>query len=165
MSLYPRHHASARDPSKMTRDWIEMMATLQAEGARFLLVGAHAMALHGVPRATQDIDLWVDPSRENASKVWRSIIAFGAPVADLGIEEEDFTTPGMVVQLGLPPNRIDLMTDPSGLDSFSEAWERRAEFNVLGLRVPVLSRADLIANKRASGRTKDLADLEALGEA
>ncbi len=148
----------------MTRDWLDMIIALHACGARFLVVGAHAMGLHGVPRGTQDIDFWVEPTPANARLVFAALRAFGAPLAALGIEERDFATTGTVVQIGLPPNRIDFLTDPSGVGPFSAAWERREEHLVQGVVLPVIGRRDLIANKRAAGRRKDLVDLEALGE-
>jgi hypothetical protein len=125
------------------------------------VVGAHALAAHGVPRATGDLDVWVRPEPANAARVWRALESFGAPVEALGVEEADLARPDQVVQIGLPPRRIDLLTTISGV-GFPEAWETRLERESEGLRVPFLSRELLIANKRASGRTKDLADVEAL---
>jgi hypothetical protein len=125
------------------------------------VVGAHALAVHGVPRATGDLDVWVRPNAANASRVWRALERFGAPVGALGIEEADLALPDQVVQIGLPPRRIDLLTAISGV-GFDEAWETRVERSVEGLAVPFLSRNLLIANKRATGRTKDLADVETL---
>ena len=99
----------------MTDDWAEIIFALLDAKARFLVVGAHAMAVHGVPRATQDLDIWVQPTRDNASRVWRALAACGAPLDDLDIREEDLTTRGTVVQIGLPPRRADLLTDISGI--------------------------------------------------
>ena len=149
----------------MTDDWTDALAALIDADARFLVVGAHALAVHGVPRATQDLDVWVDPSPENAVRVWRALAAFGAPLDDLGIRVEDFSTPGTVVQVGLPPRRIDVLTAISGVESFALAWGERVERPVGGHRIPFIGREALIANKRASGRLKDLADIEALGGA
>jgi hypothetical protein len=125
------------------------------------VVGAHALAVHGVPRATGDLDVWVRPNAANASRVWRALERFGAPVGALGIEEADLALPDQVVQIGLPPRRIDLLTAISGVE-FGAAWESRVERSVEGLAVPFLSRDLLIANKRATGRAKDLADVETL---
>ena len=125
-------------------------------------MGAHALAVHGVPRATVDLDLWVDPNRENAHLVWRALSEFGAPLETLGIAEPDFHRPEVVVQLGLPPYRIDILTTVSGL-TFESAWDERIEAFIEEIRVPVLGRESFVRNKRASGRKKDLADLEALG--
>lgn len=148
----------------MTEDWLELLQAFVDAGGRFLVVGAHAMAVHGVPRGTQDLDLWIDKDHGNAGRVWRALAAFGAPLASLGVTLEDLERPGVVIQLGLPPNRIDILTTLTGLDNFADAWGGRVEHVMVGLRVPFLGRAALITNKRATGRRKDLADLEALGE-
>jgi len=137
-----------------------LMELLDAE-ARFLVVGAHAMAVHGVPRATGDLDVWVSPAASNAERVWAALQRFGAPVEQLGVSLEDLQTPGMVVQIGQPPRRIDLLTDVSGLD-FEDAWGNRTMHSIGPRAVPFLSREDLIRNKRASGRPKDVADLDVL---
>lgn len=133
-------------------------------GVRYLLVGAHAIAAHGIPRATRDIDFWIDPEEENAKRVWEALLRFGAPMSALGISERDVRTPGMVLQFGVIPNRIDLMTCLSGLDRFSDAWDRRVMTELGDVAVPVLSLEDLRASKRASGRKRDLLDLEMLDE-
>lgn len=112
------------------------------------------------PRATRDIDLWVDSTSENASRVMVALTRFGAPLAALGVDLNDFITPGRVVQLGVPPNRIDLMTSVSGLASFDAAFANRVDAVVAGVPVPVLGLRELIANKRASGRPKDRLDLD-----
>ena len=148
----------------MTDDWAEILIALLDAEARFLVVGAHALAVHGVPRATQDLDIWIQPTQDNASRVWRALAAFGAPLDDLEISEDDFTTRGAVVQIGLPPRRVDLLTDISGVADFDEAWAKRVEHEIQGRAVPFLGRTTLIANKRAAARLKDLADIEALGE-
>jgi hypothetical protein len=145
-------------------DWAEVLGALGEAGARFLVIGAHAMAVHGVPRGTQDLDVWIDPTGANAERVWRGLAAFGAPLADLGVSREDLSRPGIVIQLGLPPNRIDLLTTISGVADFQAAWVERVEHAFGGRPVPFIGRATLIRNKRSSGRRKDLADLEALGE-
>lgn len=137
-----------------------MQALLDA-GARFLVVGAHAMAVHGVPRATGDLDVWISPDHANSERVWQALLAFGAPVGELGVSRADLETPGMVIQVGIPPRRIDLLTEASGL-LFEEAWRNRATHRVDSLDVPFLSRLDLVLNKRATGRAKDLADLDVL---
>lgn len=119
-----RVHAGARTPARVSDDWTDVIGALAESGARFLVVGAHAMAVHGVPRGTQDLDVWI----------------------------------------GLPPNRIDLLTGISGVPDFETAWAERVEHSFGGRRVQFIGRATLIRNKRESGRRKDLADLEALGE-
>lgn len=145
-------------------DFRDLLAELVKAEARFLIVGAHALGVHGVPRATVDLDIWIDRFPANARRVWLALAAFGAPLDTLQIREADLTQPDTVAQFGLPPYRIDILTDISGV-SFEEAWDERVEQAFADVRVPFIGRAALIRNKRASGRTKDLADLEALGEA
>lgn len=145
----------------MHEDFLDLLGALLRSEARFLVVGAYAMAVHGVPRATGDIDLWVKPDPANAQRVWDALIEFGAPVKDMGVSRQDLETPGQVIQIGLPPRRIDLMTEISGLE-FEQAWARRVTHAIGPFAVPFLSREDLIRNKRASGRAKDLADLDVL---
>ena len=147
----------------MNPDFVDFLAALLAADARFLVVGAHALAVHGVPRATGDIDVWIERSPENAARVWRALDAFGAPAPALGLQRVDLETPDQVVQIGLPPRRIDILTGVSGVE-FGDAWTDRVVHRVDGLDVPFLGREALIRNKRASGRFKDLGDLEALGE-
>lgn len=149
----------------MNEDWLDVLAALLRDRVRFLVVGAHAMAVHGVPRGTQDLDIWIDATGDNPGRTWRALASFGAPLESLGISVSDFSRPGTVVQLGLPPNRIDLLTSLGGLESFAKAWDARVEQPIHGRVVPILGRADLIATKRATGRPKDLADLQELGEA
>jgi len=121
------------------------------------------MAVHGVPRATQDLDILVDPSPENAERVWGALTAFGAPLHALGASSSDLTTPDTVLQIGVPPRRIDVLTGITGV-TFAAAWAGRIEQELAGMRLPVLGRDALVANKRATARRKDLSDLEALGE-
>jgi hypothetical protein len=147
----------------VNEDFRDLLAALISSGARFLVVGAHAMAVHGVPRATGDIDVWISRGDDNIDQVWRALSSFGAPLDALGISPGDLKQPERVIQLGLPPRRIDILTDLSGLE-FETAWAERLEVRLEGLSVPFLGRAALIRNKRETGRLKDLADLEALGE-
>jgi hypothetical protein len=148
----------------MTEDWSDLLAALVGARARFIVVGAHALAVHGVPRATQDLDVWIEATADNAVRVWQAPVDFGAPLEDLGIQAVDFTRPGTVIQLGVPPNRIDILTGISGVSDFEATWRNRVEHDVEGRPIPFLGRDALIANKRAAGRLKDLADIEALGE-
>lgn len=141
-------------------DFRDFLAALLHENVRFLVVGAYALAVHGVPRATGDIDVWLEPDPDNAERAWRALQTFGAPVAALGLTQTDLLKPGQVVQLGLPPRRIDLLTAISGV-GFAEAWEGRVIHNVDGLPLPFLDRPAL-QNKRATGRAKDLIDVETL---
>ncbi len=147
----------------MNPDFLDFLQALLDAGARFLVAGAHALAVHGLPRATGDIDIWISRDADNPERVWNAVIAFGAPVADLQITVDDLRRPEAVIQLGLPPRRIDILTDVSGL-RFQDAWPLRLVQRIDSLEVPFLGRESLVANKRASGRLKDLADLEALGE-
>jgi hypothetical protein len=145
-------------------DFRDVLNALLGAGARFMVVGAHALSAHGVPRATVDLDIWVEPVAANAQRVFDALAAFGAPLDDLGVHLADFHTPGLVLQFGLPPYRIDILTSLSGID-FDTAWQERIEQDIEGVRAPILGRDALVQNKRASARSKDLADLEALGEA
>jgi hypothetical protein len=145
-------------------DFVDFIAALLQAQARFLVVGAHALAVHGVPRATGDIDIWIDRTSANVDRVWAALLAFGVPVDTLRISVDDLQRPNTVIQIGLPPRRIDILTDVSGL-AFDEAWTGRMMHTMQTLNIPFLGRAAFLQNKRASGRLKDLADIEALGEA
>lgn len=129
-----------------------------------MIVGAHALAVHAVPRATGDLDIWIRCSADNARQTWMALLEFGAPVEALGLRETDLTHLGAVFQLGIPPRRIDILTQISGVD-FERAWPSRVVQHVEGLDLPFLGREDFAENKRASGRPKDLADLALLDEA
>lgn len=148
----------------MTEDWKDVLVAMLEGHVRFLVAGAHALAVHGVPRATQDLDIWIEPTQENADRVWDALMRFGAPLEDLGVNRKDFVQPETVVQLGLPPNRIDILTGITGVQDFEHAWAARTESEIDGHTIPFLGRETLLANKRATGRLKDLADVEALGE-
>jgi hypothetical protein len=145
----------------MNRDFAEMLAALSGAGADYLIVGAHAVAAHGQPRATGDLDLWVRPTPDNAARVWQALVAFQAPLHDLTVE--DLATPDVVFQIGIPPCRIDILTAITGVQ-FEEAWPRRVALTVEGVELPFIGRKDLLANKRAAGRPKDLGDIAALEE-
>lgn len=137
-------------------DFKDILSCLKNEEAEFMIVGAYALAAHGLPRATGDIDIWVRPNSENAGKVLRALAAFGAPVSDLA--EQDFTTPAMVVQFGVEPCRIDILTSRDGVE-FDDAWKNKLSVIVDGIEVQILSRPDLLRNKLASGREKDQSDI------
>ena len=145
----------------MNEDFRDILVELLSAQARFLVVGAHAVAVHGIPRATGDLDIWIDPDRDNATRVWAALIRFGAPVEALGVTTRDLANPGMIIQLGLPPRRIDIMTSVTGL-VFEAAWTGRTTHQVGDLEVPFIGRAALLENKRATGRPKDFADIDAL---
>ena len=148
--------------SRLNRDYNDILSALCAEGAEFLVVGAYAVGVHGIPRATGDIDIWVRPTSENARRVMRALKRFGAALLDL--TEEDLATSDTVFQMGMAPSRIDVLTGISGV-TFDQAWPSRVTVAIEGLTVPVIGRGDLLRNKAASGRPKDLADLAALGDA
>jgi hypothetical protein len=140
-------------------DFSDLLAEFNALGVEYLVVGAHALAAHGVVRATKDLDVWVNPTPDNASRVLRAITAFGAPLHDL--TQADLATPGIVFQIGVAPIRVDIVTSIDGV-SFADAWRARLSTRFAGLEAAVLSRRDLIANKKAAGRLQDLADVEQL---
>ena len=140
-------------------DFRDMLLLLQKHNVDFLLIGAHAVGVHDVPRATGDIDFWVRPEIENSKRVWSALADFGAPLT--GVAPEDFATPGNGLHIGLPPGRIDILTLVSGL-TFEDAWVNRVSGELYDLPVFVLGGRDLIRNKLASGRDKDLLDVERL---
>ena len=146
----------------MNPDFADILSALSAAGVEFLIVGAHALAAHGVPRATGDLDIWIRPTPDNAARTLRALAAFGAPLSDLSIE--DLTRPDTVFQMGVPPARIDILSGITGVD-FADAWDRRVTVRLAEGEVAVLSKADFIANKAAVGRPKDLADMALLDEA
>ena len=143
----------------MNRDFNDMLSALSAGGVEFLVVGAHALAAHGRPRATGDLDLWVRPTSENAERVWRSLARFGAPLGSLTVE--DLARPGIVFQIGLPPCRIDILTDLTGL-AFADDWADRVRRAFGDVDVDFIGRAAFIRNKRATGRPKDLGDIDGM---
>ncbi|TWT32392.1 hypothetical protein KOR34_41550 [Posidoniimonas corsicana] len=140
---------------QLNEDYREMLSALNDAGVEYLIVGAYALAAHGNPRATGDIDLLIRPSRENAERVWKALTAFRAPKS--GILVDDFTLEDTVFQIGVAPRRIDLLTSITGV-TFDQAWDSRKPIELDGLSVYVLGRKELIANKRAAGRPKDQAD-------
>lgn len=140
----------------MNPHFAEMLSALSAADVDYLIVGAFALAAHGNPRATGDIDIWIRPTRENAARVLEALRDFGAPLFDLGID--DLTAEDTVFQIGVAPVRIDILTGIDGV-AFDDAWARRVPVQIESLTIPVLGLDDLAANKRASGRPKDLADL------
>jgi predicted nucleotidyltransferase len=143
----------------LNEDYKDMLHALSDEKVRFLIVGAYALAAHGYPRATMDIDIWVMPSPQNADAVLRALRRFGAPLQNL--TREDLQQDGTIFQIGVAPRRIDIITEASGLQ-FEETYQRSLTMNIEGIEVHIPSIEDLIRNKRTLGRTKDLADVEAL---
>ncbi len=136
-----------------------MLQCLLEEDVKFLLVGAYALAAHGYPRVTKDIDFFVWATPQNAANLMRALTSFGAPL-DM-VSETDFSTEGIIFQIGNSPRRIDIITNISGV-GFAKAYADKATIFIDGLEIPVISLHDLIINKRASGRIQDLADIEKL---
>jgi hypothetical protein len=143
----------------MNQDFVDLLREFVARDVRFLIVGAYALAHHGRPRATGDLDVWVDATATNAPRVMRALAAFGAPMRD--ISEPDFARPGVVFQLGVPPGRIDIVTELTGI-TFAEAWPGREPGRFGDLTVDFIGREAFVRNKRATGRAKDLGDIEEL---
>lgn len=142
-------------------DFVDLVRCLNAEGCDFVIVGAHALAIHGSPRATGDLDVFVRADDDNAALVMRALLRFGAPLEAHGITERDFAVPGTVYQMGLPPRRIDVLTEISGV-TYDEATVDTVAARIGGEPVRCIGLEAMLANKRASGRTKDLADAEVL---
>ena len=143
----------------LNSDFSELLKTFNAAGVRYLIVGAHAVAYHAEPRFTADFDVWAEPSAENAARVWAALRRYGAPLGTA--TEADFTNPDTIYQLGVEPNRIDIVMGIDGV-SFSTAWRNRVRATFGGIAVCILGKADLIRNKRACGRPQDLLDLQHL---
>jgi hypothetical protein len=133
-----------------------MLNALNDSKVEYLVVGAHAMAAYELVRATGDFDIWVRPTKENAERVWVALEAFRAPRRKLKLE--DFTIPNNVFQIGVEPDRIDLLTSIDGVE-FDEAWQNRITTKIDDAVVPIIGRQQLLKNKRASGRPKDLSDV------
>ncbi|HVW25093.1 MAG TPA: hypothetical protein VHC69_06955 [Polyangiaceae bacterium] len=141
----------------MNPDFRDLLAAFNAHGVEFLVVGAHALAAHGLVRATKDLDVWVRPSNANAQRVIAALVEFGAPLHDLTVD--DLSQPGLIFQIGVEPIRIDVITKIDGV-SFDQAWPDRVLAHFADQEAGVLSRHHLLANKRASGREKDLLDVK-----
>jgi hypothetical protein len=146
----------------LSKDLREFIESLNSHNAEYLVVGAYALAYHGSPRYTGDVDFFIRPSADNAQRLEGVLRAFG--FGSLGLTAADFIDKFQVVQLGHPPNRIDLTTGLTGV-SFDEAWQVREAAHLDGLPVHFIGRREFVKNKRATARLKHLADLEALGEA
>lgn len=143
----------------LNQDYRDMLSLLLENEVDFLLVGAYALAVHGFPRATADIDIFVRPSKRNAKHVIKTLSEFGAPLKDISIS--DFETPGIILQIGVEPRRIDMITEIDGL-TFDEAAKGKVVVDIEGLSIPVISKRTLIINKRATGRDKDRLDAKNL---
>ncbi len=142
---------------EVPNDYRDLLELFNAHSVEYLVVGAYALAFHGAPRFTRDMDLLVRPTTGNAERVLAALAEFGFP--DSGLAIADFDRPDQVIQLGYEPVRIDMITSVSGV-SWEEAWNGRAAGECGGVPVQYLGREQYIANKRAAGRLKDLADVE-----
>ncbi len=143
----------------MNPDFKELLRAFNAHKVEYLVVGAHALAAYGHVRATKDLDIWVRPREDNARRVISALTDFGAPLADLTVD--DLTKPGTIFQIGVPPLRIDVITHIDGVD-FDEAWPDRFSAGFGGIPAFVISRHHLIRNKKTAARLQDLADVENL---
>ncbi|HLT87540.1 MAG TPA: nucleotidyltransferase [Sphingobacterium sp.] len=141
------------------QDFIDFVQLLNEHQVKYMVVGAYALSVHGRPRHTGDLDIWIKPDAENARKMVKVIADFG--FAPLGLTEDDFLRENYVTQLGYPPLRIDILNAISGVD-FDEAYDARLETEIDGLQISFISANDFIRNKQASGRAKDLGDIESL---
>ncbi len=140
-------------------DFRDLFAALNDAGSEYLVVGGYALAAHGAPRYTKDLDVWVHCTADNARRVWTALEGFGAPLGQLSLV--DLETPGTVYQVGVAPSRIDILTHIDGV-VFAEAWPRRIPGNYGDQPIQLIGRVDFLRNKTASGRLQDLADIEAL---
>lgn len=145
-------------------DFRDLLVELCDAGAEFVVLGGHAVAFHGHPRATKDLDILVRSQPGNAARVYQALAAYGAPLDSFAVSQDDFATYDGVLQIGVPPLRIDIINRADGI-SFDEAIASGDAFEVDGRRVPIIGREALLKNKRASGRAQDLADIQALQSA
>lgn len=144
---------------RLNPDYFDMFKTLNTAGVRYLVIGGYAFGFHVEPRTTKDLDIWVDPSPENVLLLYKALAEFGAPLA--GVSAEDFCNPDLIYQIGVPPNRIDIIMGLENI-TFDEAWKNRYEATYADEKVNVVSRDDLIKIKRAAGRPQDLEDVRGL---
>jgi hypothetical protein len=145
-------------------DFRDILIELHKAGARFVVLGGHAVAFHGHPRATKDLDILVEADAANARRVYAALAAFGAPLSAFEVSVEDFASYDGVLQLGVPPRRIDIINRADGI-TFAEAVADGESFDLDGCAIPVIGRTALIKNKRAAGRPQDIADVKALDSA
>jgi len=142
-----------------SQDFKEFIQLLIKNKAEYLIVGGYAVGIHGYPRYTGDLDIWLNPTAENADLILKSVNEFG--FSSFKLTQEDFIKPGNVVQLGYPPLRIDLLTEIDGV-TFSECFENRKMDTIDGLTVNFIGYSDLLKNKKESGRPKDIGDIDNL---
>jgi hypothetical protein len=143
----------------LSKDLSEFIESLNSNNVEYVIVGGYAQAYHGRPRFTGDIDILIRPSAENAARLQSALSLFG--FGGMGLREEDFTGEGQVIQLGVAPNRIDILTSLTGC-KFADVWSTRIPAKIADLQVNFISKEQHIRNKRAVGRPQDVADLEAL---
>ncbi len=143
----------------LNKDFREFVELLGSAGVEYLVVGGYALAAHGHPRYTGDLDIWIRSTPANVDRLLQALSRFG--FGSLGLKRDDFLQPDAVVQLGYPPSRIDLLTVLSGVD-FDACYPNRVEMTIAGVLLPFIGLEEFRANKRASGRAKDIADLESL---
>lgn len=146
---------------ELPEDFRDLLIELADSNAEFVVIGGHAVAFHGYPRATKDLDVLVRANPENAARVYAALAAFGAPLSAFEVSQADFATYTGILQIGLPPRRIDVLNGASGI-SFDQAVAEGLHFDLEGRRIPVIGLDALLRNKRAAGRAQDLADVEAL---
>jgi hypothetical protein len=144
---------------ELDKDFNEFVELFLEHNVRFLIVGGYALAAHGLPRATGDLDAWVWINPENAQNIMRALNAFG--FQNLSLTESDFSKENSIIQLGYPPFRIDILTSIDGV-AFDQAWEKKVVVELNGMNVPFIGRDDLITNKKAAGRPQDIADVSRL---
>jgi hypothetical protein len=152
-------HMGAAPAEAMNSDFEELLSIFNENGVRYLIVGGHAVMLYTEPRYTKDLDVWIDASAENAERVYRSLLAFGAPLA--GVTAKDFAKEESFYQMGIPPVRVDILMSIDGV-SFAEAWPNRQQSKLGNAQAWFIGRGELIRNKRAVGRHIDLHDAELL---
>ena len=143
----------------LNQDFKEFIQSLNDNRVRYLVIGGYAVALHGHPRYTKDLDVWIEMKPDNAAKIVKALEQFG--LASLGLKAEDFLVPDQIVQLGYPPNRIDVLTTLPGVE-FERCYASRVQVEIGGVAVNFIDLENLKKNKKATGRTQDLADLENL---
>lgn len=143
----------------LNQDFKEFIQSLNDNNVRYLVIGGYAVAYHGHPRYTKDIDVWIEVNPENAANMVKALDDFG--FSSLGLKAEDFLDLGEVIQLGFPPSRIDIVTSPDGVD-FATCFSARVSAEIDGVMVNFIDLENLKQNKRASGRNQDLADVENL---
>jgi predicted nucleotidyltransferase len=143
----------------LNQDFKEFIQSLNDNGVRYLVIGGYAVAFHGHPRYTKDMDVWVAMDAENAANIVKALEQFG--FASLGLQASDFTAPDQIIQLGYPPNRIDMITTALGVD-FDACYASRVQEEIDGIQVNFIDLESLKRNKKAVGRHQDLADIENL---